>query len=155
MDLRGFASPAERKKFVQERLRAGVVVKLYCGFIDDPKPKRLVIVDPDRDRPLFFFINTEPTEFAKANRKVISQHLLLEKDKENFLDWNSWLDCSVAYDNFDRTEIEQALIDDTTRILGDLSAPAAEKVLDIITDNSPSLSPHYVNLISAQLSQLF
>jgi hypothetical protein len=155
MDLRARFSHEERLQFVRERWKAGIVVKLHCDFTDPPKPKRMLIVAANRERPLLFIINSEPTEFAKANKRLIAQHLLLEKATENFLDHDSYLDCSTAYDNFDKIEIEDALVKDTTLILGDLSAAAAEKVLDIITDDSPYLSPLHVNEISAEVSKLF
>jgi hypothetical protein len=154
MDLKGLASPEERSEFVRERLKAGVVIQLHCPFTDPPKLKRLLILAPNRTRPLFFIINSDPPPFAKANEHILARHLPIAKASENFLDHDSYLDCSNAYDNFDKGEIEHALIGDTTLILGDLSSASVGKVLDIITNDPPSLSPIHISAISDELSKL-
>jgi hypothetical protein len=154
MDLTGLVSPEDRTKFVRERLIAGVVIKLHCPFTDPPKPKRLLIVAADRARPLFFLINTEPTNFAKANKQLIAQHLPLASS-ENFLDHDSYLDCSNAYDHFNKAEIENTLIQDTTLILGNLAPQTAARVLEVITNDPPALSPIHISTISDELSKLF
>ena len=153
MDLKARFSPQERLKFVQERFKAGVVLKLFCNFTADKKHKRLLIVASNRERPLFFFINTDKTEFAKSKPHLDEQNLLLIAAEENFLDHDSYLDCSVAFDNFDRKEVEAILCQDTTLILGDLSPEAAEKMLEIVTD-SATLSRVQINEISMEIAAL-
>jgi hypothetical protein len=97
------------------------------------------VVAANRKRPLLFVINTSPTDFAKRRPKLIGQHLPLAKADENFLDHDSFLDCSEAHDDFDKDKIEEILADDTSLMLGSLSPKSAEQVLEMITD-SPTLS---------------
>ena len=153
MDLNVRFSPEERLKFVRERFQAGAVIKLDCDFTKPPKPKRLLVVAANRKRPLLFIINTSPTDFAKQRPRLIDQHLPLAKTDENFLDHDSYLDCSTAYDNFDKGDIEQILADDTSLILGKLSPKSAEKMLEIVAD-SPTLSRVQINEISSEIAAL-
>src|SRR5215211_5551777 len=139
MNLQTRFSSEERLSFVRKRLKAGVVLKLFCNFTAERKHKRLLIVVANRDQPLFFFINTDKTDFAKSKPQLDKQNLLLSAAEENFLDYDSYLDCSVAFDNFDQHEIEEVICNDTTLILGDLSSKAAAKMLEIVAD-SPTLS---------------
>jgi hypothetical protein len=154
MDLKVRFSPEERLKFVRERFHAGAVIKLDCDFTTPPKPKRLLVVAANRGRPLLFVINTSPTDFAKNRPRLIDQHLPLAKADENFLDHDSYLDCSTAYDNFDKDGIEETLVGDTSLILGDLSAKSAERMLELVAD-SPTLSRVHINEISNEIAALF
>src|SRR5687768_14553657 len=153
MDLNVRFSHEERLKFVRERFQAGAVIKLDCDFTTPPKAKRLLVVASNRDRPLLFVINTSPTDFAKNRPRLIDQHLPLAKADENFLDHDSFLDCSTAYDNFDKDNIEEALAGDTSLILGKLSAQTAEKIVEVIAD-SPTLSRAHINEISSEIAAL-
>lgn len=154
MNLSGSFSYEQRLQFVRGRLKAGVVIKLHCDFTNPPKQKRLLVVAVNRGRPLLFVINSDPTDFAKNHKHLIKQHLPLKASDENFLDHDSYLDCSTAYDNFDRDDIERALAQDTTLILGDLAGQTAPTVLETVAD-SPTLSPVHINAISDELSKLF
>lgn len=153
MDLQVRFSREERLKFVRERFHAGAVIKLDCDFTTPPKPKRLLVVAANRKRPLLFIINTLPTDFAKTRPRLIGQHLPLAKADENFLDHDSFLDCSTAYDNFNRDDIINELADDTSLVLGQLSPQAAEKILELIAD-SPTLSRAHMNEISSEIAAL-
>jgi hypothetical protein len=153
MDLKVRFSYEERLKFVRERFQAGSVIKLDCDFTTPPKPKRLLVVAANRDRPLLFIINTSPTDFAKNRPRLIRQHLPLAQADENFLDHDSYLDCSTTYDNFDKDEIEEALVDDTSLILGKLSPETAERIIELVAD-SPTLSRVHINEISSELATL-
>lgn len=153
MHLKVRFSDEERLKFVRERFQAGVVIKLDCDFTTPPKPKRLLVVAANRKRPLLFVNNTSPTDFAKKRPKIISQHLPLAKADENFLDHDSFLDCSEARDNFNREDIEKTLAGDTSLILGELSPAAAEKIIELIAD-SPTLSRVHINEISSEMAAL-
>jgi hypothetical protein len=153
MDLKVRFSAEERLKFVRERFQAGAVIKLDCDFTTPPKPKRLLVVAANRGRPLLFLINTSPTEFAKNRPRLINQHLPLAKADENFLDYDSFLDCSTAYDNFDSREIEKTLADDTSLFLGNISRECAAKILELVAD-SPTLSRVHIDEISMEIAPL-
>lgn len=153
MDLTVRFSYEERLKFVRERFQAGAVIKLDCDFTTPPKAKRLLVVAANRGRPLLFVINTSPTDFAKKRPRLIDQHLPLARADENFLDHDSYLDCSTAYDNFDKEDIEKVLVDDTTLILGKLSSETAERIVELIAD-SPTLSRAQINEISGEIATL-
>src|SRR5688500_4037714 len=121
MDFRASFSHEERLRFVQERFRAGLVVKLFCDFTDPPKFKRIVIVATGTVRPLLFLINSQPTEFALQSERLRDQQIAIPKEGNVFLEHDSFLDCSTAYNNFDKSEIKEALANDTTLILGRIS----------------------------------
>lgn len=152
MDLKDSFSPEERLKFVRERFRAGLVIKLFCDFTTPPKFKWLLIVSTHSERPLFFIINTEPTEFAKQNARLRDQHKPIMKQSNPFLEHDSFIDCSTAHDNFDRNEIEEALAMDTSLILGSICSETAALILESISE-SPTLSRVHINQIGMEISQ--
>src|SRR6266850_3835580 len=117
---------------VQRQFRAGLVVKLFCDFITDRKWKRLVIVAARRDHPLFFLINTEPTPYAKRTPRLADQQLSILQACNTFLDHDSWIDCSVAYDDFEMGEIEDALANDMQLILGAICKETAAAMIETI-----------------------
>lgn len=153
MKLGDSFSFGQRLGSVQRQFRAGIVVKLFCDFIHDPKFKWLLIVAAEREYPLFFFINTDQPLLAQHNPEVKNQQLRLKKSVDPFLKHDSWLDCSTIYDKFEIGEIEEALTNDISLIKGFISKATAEAVLDTIMD-AESLSPRDTNAISAELSVL-
>jgi hypothetical protein len=152
MDLKVSFSHEERLKFVRERFRAGLVVKLFCEFTKPPKFKRSLIVSTHSERPLFFIINTEPTEFAKQNARLRDQHKPIVKQSNPFMKHDSFVDCSTAHDNFDLVEIEEALANDTSLILGSICSETAALILESIAESS-TLSRVHINQIGMEISQ--
>jgi hypothetical protein len=143
----------QRLASVQRQFRAGIVVTLFCDFIQDPKFKWILIVAAERENPLFFIINTDESPFAEHNANIKKQQLRLPKSVELFLDHDSWLDCSIVFDMFEIGEIEEALAKDMGLIKGFISKATVEAVLDTIMD-AESLSPRDITAISAELSVL-
>jgi len=152
MDLGKRFSPEERAKFVRERFRAGTVIKLFCDFTKPPKFKLLLICSL-QERPLLFVVNSKPTEFAKNNARLRQQQVPISKATNEFLDHDSWIDCSTTYDNFTRREIEGALRQDTTLILGQICPLTASAVIESVSD-SHTLSTIHMNQISMEVSAL-
>ncbi|HXI26134.1 MAG TPA: hypothetical protein VNG71_19930 [Pyrinomonadaceae bacterium] len=144
---------AERREYVQRTLKTGLVVKLFCDFITDPKWKRLVIVAVRREPPFFFLINTEPTNYAKRTPRIAAQQLKVLAEDNDYLEHDSWIDCSKPFDDFDMLDIEDALTDDTSLILGEINAETASRIIEIVTD-SDTLSPNEINAISMELADL-
>lgn len=138
---------------VQRQFGAGIVITLFCDFINEPKFKWILIVAAQREYPLFFFINTDKPPMARHQPEIDNQQLRLEKAVEPFLDHDSWLDCSTVYDNFEIGEIEEALVSKIELIKGFISKQTVEAILDLIMD-ADSLEPRHMNAISTELSVL-
>lgn len=153
MDLKGLASPEERLKFVRERFRAGAVVKLFCEFTTPRKFKWLLMASLQSRRPLFFIINTEPTAFAKGNPRLRNQQVPIKKATNPFLKHDSFIDCSNAYDNFDKPDMVNALVGDTTLLLGTICSATASAVVESVGE-SETLSTIHINQISMEISRL-
>ncbi len=152
MDLKNRYSPAERLSFVRSLFKAGIVVRLFCNFTEPPKHKLLLIGAATCEPPLFFVLNTEPTEYAMRNPRLRDQQKPIKKESNGFLNHDSFIDCSTAHDNFSLAEIEQALINDTTLILGSICPETVRVVLESLAD-SETLSPIHINQIGMELSQ--
>lgn len=112
-----------------------------------------MIVAARRERPLFFLINTEPTPYAKRTPRLSSQQLQMLKASETFLDHDSWVDCSNAFDDFELAEIEHTLASNMRLILGVISKEAAAGIIERIAD-SETLEQRHINEISMELSEL-
>lgn len=152
MDLKDRYSPAERLAFVRSLFKAGIVVRLFCTFTDPPKYKLPLIASATRDPPLCFVINTQPTPYAMRTPRLREQQKPIKKESNRFLDHDSYIDCSTAYENFTLDEIEKALVNDTTLILGSICPETVAAVLESIAD-SQTLSPIQINQIGMELSQ--
>ncbi len=148
----GFSFGA-RLESVQRQFKAGLVVVLFCDFINDPKPKWLLIVAGRCDPPLFFIINTDPTEYAKQTPRLRDQQIAIYKKSDPFMEHDSWIDCSAVYNNFALSEIVDALAGDMDRIKGAVSARTVLAVLEKITE-SEILERRHINQISSELSHL-
>ena len=153
MDLKARFPPEERLKFVRERFRAGAVVRLFCDFTTPHKFKWLLFVSLQLRRPLFFIINTDPTEFAKRNARLRDQQVPINKATNPFLKHDSFIDCSNAYDNFEKQAVIDALVNDTTLLLGTICSATASAVIESVSE-SETLSTIHINQISMEISRL-
>jgi hypothetical protein len=142
-----------RLESVQRQFRAGLVITLFCDFVNDPKPKWLLIVCARCDPPLFFIVNTDPTEYAQQTPRLRNQQVPILKVDDPFMDHDSWIDCSVVFNNFDLAGMIDALANDVDRVKGVICKDTALAILEKVTE-SEVLEHRHINQISAELSQL-
>ena len=96
MNLGEHFSDEEKVNFVERNLIPGHVIKLFCHTTKRPKEKRLAIVSLNPEL-LLFFINSEVPNFKQKSPYLKNQQISLKaEDNTEFLEHDSWLDCSAS-----------------------------------------------------------
>jgi hypothetical protein len=150
MNLGEHFSDKDKAQFVERTLRPSNVIKLFCETTRPPKEKRLVIagINPEL---LVFIINSEMPRFYANKPYLKIQQIPLEKQKENFLDHDSWLDCSEVFREFTVEKVREILLADTSRHLGKLSDEVVARIMDVVSE-SETLEQRHINRIISDIS---
>src|SRR4051794_12476435 len=115
MRLADSFSPDERRESFRRQFRTGLVIRLFCPFTAPPKEKRLLIVSV-LPRPLFFVINSDRNEYKQRRPRLLEQQVILRQASYDFLDHDSYVDCSRVRDDFSQEEIEVIVSAELSRI---------------------------------------
>lgn len=150
MNLGEHFSDEEKVKFVERNLIPGHVIKLFCHTTRHPKEKRLVIVSLNPEL-LLFLINSELPKFKEKSPHLKVQQIPLKvKDNPEFLEHDSWLDCSEVFREFNTDEVREILLNDTSRILGKLNEEIVSLLMDSVSD-SETLEQRHINAILSEI----
>jgi hypothetical protein len=147
MDLAGSFSHEERLEFFRERFRPGVVLKLFCDFTVPPKEKRLIVVSVEPE-PLLLVINSEINEYKQKRPHLRGQQIAISSEECDFLDHDSFIDCSKVYDDFSSVEIENVVVNDTTLILGNINSRIVGEIMTVVDDSVTLEQRHKTRIIS-------
>ncbi|MGH7496813.1 MAG: hypothetical protein ACREOO_31075 [bacterium] len=132
MGLGNFFSREERLESLQRQFEPGRVLYLHCNFTrPQPKNKFLVLlaISP---KPVFFIINSEISSFIRARQNLLSSQILLRAGEYEFLEHDSYLDCTVVIDALSLDEIITQLLIDLSRIKGVLNESSRAQILDTV-----------------------
>jgi hypothetical protein len=72
-------------------LRAGVVLRRYDPVAE--KTKRLVLIVATPERSLAFFINTQPSQFIRAQPDLLRRQVLMPQSLHPFMQHDSYIAC--------------------------------------------------------------
>jgi hypothetical protein len=150
MNLAGIVSQQERLDFFRSKYGTGLVIKLFCHFTIPPKEKRLLVVSISPE-PLLLVINSEINEYKQKRPHLRQQQVCLRQSENDFLDHDSYLDCSRVRDDFSEAEIERVITRDLTRILGTINMNAIAEILTVV-DDSVTLERRHKDRIVSDLS---
>ncbi len=142
------AFPLEaRLEFFRGRFRPGAVIKLFCEFATPPKEKRLLVVSilPE---PLLLVINSDINEYKQKRPYLRSQQVCIRAADYEFLDHDSYIDCSRVRDEFTQADIEQVITADTTRILGAINPDSIAEIMTVVDDSVTLEQRHKTRIIS-------
>jgi hypothetical protein len=119
----GDAFPEEfRKQFAETNLTIGSVIKTFVTDTTPPKIKRFVILGISADKLAIgtLYINSEinPNLFPTVELKNL--HLKLVKENREYLDHDSFLDCSKVYEK-EYEDLLAVLQQDASCLIGQLS----------------------------------
>lgn len=111
-----------KKKFAQQNLKIGSVIRAFVQDTNPPKIKRFIIIgiSPDKLALGTLYINSEinPTVFHTEELRRL--HIKFEVSGRDFLEHESYVDCSKIYEKaFD--DIAELLIQDQSNHIGDLA----------------------------------
>lgn len=113
----------------------GQVLYLPCLSCVETGRLKYFVVALTWPEPRFFLINSDRSPFA-ANKPTVAQtQVPILKAEHRFLDYDSWLDCSVLKQDYSLTDIEQALANDPSILRGGISKSARILVRAAVTNN--------------------
>lgn len=137
-----------KREYVRRHLVAGQVLYLFCPFTQPQKEKYLVLVCPGMV-PLVFVINSEISDFIKK-RGLENTQVMLKASEYDFLDHDSYVDCSNVRDDFSYADLMKQLSADTRRIKGELSA-ASKAAIAAVTQQARTINRIHKRMIVAAL----
>lgn len=146
MSLGNLFSPEKRLESLQRQFEPGRICYLHCGFTrPHPKNKFLVLlaISP---KPVFFVINSEVSAFVQAREPLLSCQVLLPADEYEFLDHDSYVDCTTVIDTLGLNEVITQTLDDLSRIKGVLSESSKANILGAVA-SAKTLSEAQKSLI--------
>ncbi|MFK5915551.1 MAG: hypothetical protein QM484_14385 [Woeseiaceae bacterium] len=122
-----------KKDFIKQNLVEGNVIYLHVNHTIPPKEKYLLIGHVD-DCIRVFTINSEIHPFIKSKEHLLSGQILLNKSDHEFLDHDSYINCTEIVD-IPVEDVEGQVIDDMSRIKGSISDGTREKVLSAVNES--------------------
>ncbi len=134
MDLSHLFSDEEKLKSFNNQFKPGQVLYLFCTFTEPPKEK-YILVTSTNPLILMFMINSEINPFKAKKPHLLKAQVSISKSEHNFLDRDSFVDCSqvVTQDDFPLKEIHSQVLKNMTRIKGMISKSLVEKILDEVS----------------------
>lgn len=122
-----------REQFGERHLKPGAVFKLHIKTTTPPKPKRIVILAINEELALvgYLFINSEMNLNVFHNRYLQSLQLPLTADECEYLEWDSFLDCSHIYEK-NVEELKDIFHANIGAYLGEISEADMRKICQLI-----------------------
>lgn len=120
----------ERLASVRRQLRPWRVIRFFCHFTSPPKDKLLVIgrVGPDVQ---VLVINSRLSNYVLARPDLKRCQVRLDAADHTFLGTDSFLNCGEVY-LISVEDVERQLVEDMSRIRGEVSAQVRSGVLEAI-----------------------
>lgn len=122
-NLGAFFPPEYQKAHREKNLRPGAVFKIYVKSTNPPKIKRIVILGINEEKTLIghIFINSNINLQRLDTDELRNLQIYLEASHREYLDHNSYLDCSDLIP-FPVADLERLYRADSSILLGHLSA---------------------------------
>lgn len=122
MSLGDFFPDELREGFGTRNLKVGSVIKLKVKDTNPPKEKRFIVVGITEDKLCLatVFINTEINTIINWSPELRALNIELKKEGREFLDWDSYVDCSKLSFR-DYNELKEILDSKPEAVIGELS----------------------------------
>ena len=139
----------EKNEYVNRQLKGGQVLYLFCGFTNPRKEKYLVLACPG-SKPLLFIINSRIHPFVAKHPHLLKCQVKLEASDYRFLHHDSFVDCSKVIDFFHDSQIRGQILDDISRVKGELSTNSKRKIIQAV-QSAKTVSPKHKRKIISSL----
>ncbi len=139
----GDSFPKELKEeFSNRNLKAGCVIKCFVNDTNPPKEKRFIVMGVSYDKIALgtVYINTHINPNVFPTEELKQLHIPLESDNRDYLDHDSFVDCSKLYEK-KLSEIKLIIEADVDSYLGELS-PEDYKIIRDKIKISKNISVH-------------
>ena len=120
-------SEEQKREHIKNNFIPGNVYYLYCTFTTPNKNKYLLLVCIN-PHPIFFTINSEINEFKLKSPDLKQCQVGIDAGQHNFLDYDSFIDCTRSI-QIDFSEVENQLLPDMTRFKGKIVLEIHKQVI--------------------------
>jgi hypothetical protein len=138
-------SEADKHDYVDRHLRPGQVLYLFCQFTNPPKEKYVVLTYAG-PTPLLLVINSRISPFIEHRPELRRCQVKLNASDYDFLDHDSFADCSKVIDSLDKTNIREQVLADLGRAVGELTQATKREIIKAVQD-AKTISNHHKRLI--------
>ena len=117
-----------RVETIQRGIKPGSVLYLHCPFTHPPKEKFLLVacVEPILN---FLVINSQIPDFVQKRPDLKRCQVKIDVASHRFLIHDSYIDCKDAITSLTREHIEEQILNDMSRLKGDIEEPVKEQVI--------------------------
>jgi hypothetical protein len=124
-------------------VQPGAVIRINCNFTVPPKMKRLFVacVSPN---PVLLIINTTPNAFVL--KRLMHLQVLLAATENNFLNHDSFVDCSNPKRDFSQADLLTAVTKDVKSFLGRVSGRGIADIVKAVS-HATTIEPGLKRLI--------
>lgn len=140
------------KESINQQIKAGAVVKMFCDFTTPPKYKYLMIacVSPEL---LVFVINSEIDPFIRKNPDLLADQVDIPQADHLFLEHDSILNCIQAHQEIDLTYLHHSISLNYDEVYqGHIASYCLRNVLDVV-ENSKNLTKKVKEQIISAIKQ--
>ncbi len=121
----------DKDDYINRHLKSGQVVYLFSRFTNPPKEKFLVIAYYGT-KPLLFAINSRIHPFIANRPDLNRRQVKLQTVDYDFLDHDSYINCSEVIDSFDEDEIRQQILGELSRLKGKLTQVTKREIIRVV-----------------------
>jgi len=129
--LGDYFPPEHKQRFVEQHLKPGQVLYLFCEFTTPAKEKYLVLACPG-GQPLLFIMNSAIHPFIERRPELRRCQVLLRAAEYDFLDHDSYINCSQVVDVLTEAEILHQISTDIRRIQGELTERTKRAIIRVV-----------------------
>ena len=119
---------------MKDKIIPGWVYLLYFHALYGGGKDKFCILTCVEPKTLFLLINTQPSKLKQEQPELSECQVLIDAKSHNFLDYDSYIDCTEAL-GYDINYMMQQLEADRTRIKCQLSDPILNAVIKAIENN--------------------
>ena len=142
--------PEEKQRYISDRLVPGTIIHCHCSFTSPAKHKFVVLVCCD-PCCIVFLINSELSNWLQARADLRDCQVVIQKKDHEFLDRDSYLDCTNAERRLSLEDLVLAVMKDLENLKGNISAREREAI-NYAVKVCRTLSPKEKELILGALS---
>ena len=134
-------------KTIEQKLKPGCFIYLFCDFTEPPKNKYFLVASIN-PLVLLFVVNSNVNTFIQNRPKLFEAQILLKQTDYSFLDHDSFLACHEIISRFTLKEIKEIIFKDLSRIKGFLSQANRDEIVKILNKNMTLTLEQRVNIIN-------
>ena len=154
-EIVGQVLPDEAQRaLLKAKIKPGCILHTFCGFINNPKNKFVVVahIDFAEDLILAFIINSRVHPLIEKDPALKTCQVKLEKATYAFLSHDSYLNCAEVCDSLEIDDITTHLLTSPTDIRGCLSEKDLLEVIQVV-HSAKTITEYDKNLIIKSLGE--